>query len=114
MRTEHLNLRNEDKSKKFDAKIPRYHEWVVKEEEKKVCIFDFIVFTVIVVIQPNRFAYCSGSNIIEWSSEYKIMQLKVQRTNNHIVVGLCMRSLYFKFFGVFCYSVVVGAWSWKV
>ncbi|XP_067944512.1 sperm-tail PG-rich repeat-containing protein 2-like [Watersipora subatra] len=32
---EHLNLRNEDRSKKFDAKIPRYHEWVVKEEEKK-------------------------------------------------------------------------------
>lgn len=33
---DHLNMRDEDKNKKFDARIPRYHEWVVKEEEKKV------------------------------------------------------------------------------
>ena len=36
-KAEHLNLRDGDKAK-FDAKLPRYHEWVVKEEEKKVLV----------------------------------------------------------------------------
>lgn len=34
-RAEHQHIRDEDR-KKYDARIPRYHEWVVKEEEKKV------------------------------------------------------------------------------
>lgn len=36
MKPDHLNMRDDEKNKKFDAKLPRYHEWVVKEEEKKV------------------------------------------------------------------------------
>lgn len=36
MKPDNLNMRDDDKNKKFDARIPRYHEWVVKEEEKKV------------------------------------------------------------------------------
>lgn len=43
LKTEHLNLRGDEKNKKFEAKIPRYHEWVVKEEEKKVCIRLFLL-----------------------------------------------------------------------
>ena len=33
---EHLNIPEGNDHARFDAKIPRYHELVVKEEEKKV------------------------------------------------------------------------------
>ena len=35
-----LNIPDEDR-RKFDAKLPRYHELVVKEEEKRVSLFHF-------------------------------------------------------------------------
>ena len=34
---EHANMPDTDK-KKFDAKLPRYHELVAKDEEKKVTL----------------------------------------------------------------------------
>lgn len=49
LRPEHLNLRDEDKGKKFEAKIPRYHEWVVKEEEKKVSLLYYLLLLFILI-----------------------------------------------------------------
>lgn len=48
---ENLNLRDGEKGK-FDAKLPRYHEWVVKEEEKKVSFYLllFIIVTIFIIL----------------------------------------------------------------
>ena len=35
MKVEHYNIQPEE-NKRYDARLPRYHEWVVQREEKKV------------------------------------------------------------------------------
>lgn len=46
MKAENLNAIQEEQTQRYEARIPRYHEAVVKDEEKKVC-YDSgkIVFT---------------------------------------------------------------------
>ena len=38
MKAENLNAVPEEQTQRYEARIPRYHEAVVKEEEKKVCL----------------------------------------------------------------------------
>jgi len=33
---EHAHIRTDDRAAQFDARLPRYHELVVKQEQKKV------------------------------------------------------------------------------
>lgn len=70
LRAEHLNLRDEEKSKKFDAKIPRYHEWVVKEEEKKVSCFLHVPYLLVLVCIYVQVIYMYSSSLLagmSWS-----------------------------------------------